>query len=199
MRRWENAGEFLVISARAGVGQRGGDFVGHQSPPWAPWVVGRGFRQGSPTCLTAQVAASMGFVLQLPSWQRPTAESLLYLRSRGPVDAQGGRGGTLGESLQAQVEGSESRWMWKLPEAGHGNQAVLPDTRRVLMLARLPEPWSSTNITFPPLCPLHFHPGVVLDSPGNASWGEEIEGIFSYNLNWLAEFIEFAGFSSFEK
>ena len=51
----------------------------------------------------------MGFVLQLPSWQRPTVESLLYLRNRGPVDAQGGRGGTLGESLQAQVEGSESR------------------------------------------------------------------------------------------
>lgn len=89
--------------------------------------------------------------------------------------------------------------MGKLPQGGRGDQAVLSDTLRVLMLARLPGPRSSANVTFPPLCSLHFHPGAVLDSAGNASWGEEIEGIFSYNLNWLAEFIQFAGFSSFEK
>ena len=87
--------------------------------------------------------------------------------------------------------------MGKLPEAGRGDQAVLPDILWGLLLARLPEPGSSTNTTFPALHPLHFRPGAILDSPGNASWGEEIEGIFSYNLNWLAEFIEFAGFSSF--
>lgn len=108
----------------------------------------------------------------------------------------GGGGGTLGESLQAQVEGSESHRMGKLPQGGRGDLAVLSDTLRVLMLARLPEPGSSANVTFPLLCPLHFHLGAVLDSAGNASWGEEIEGIFSYSLNWLAEFIQFAGFSS---
>lgn len=65
--------------------------------------------------------------------------------------------------------------MGKLPEAGRGDQAVLSDTLRGILLARLPESGSSTNITFHPLHPLHFHPGAVLDSPGNASWGEEIE------------------------
>lgn len=141
----------------------------------------------------------MGIVLQFPSWQRPPVEALLYLHNRCPVDAQGDRGrggGTLGESLQAQVEGSESHRMGKLPQGGRGDLAVLSDTLRVLMLARLPEPGSSANVTFPLLCPLHFHLGAVLDSAGNASWGEEIEGIFSYSLNWLAEFIQFAGFSS---
>lgn len=91
---------------------------------------------------------------------------------------------SLTEWESSQKLGVETRQCCRTPSGGSA-------------LARLPEPGSSTNITFPPLHLLHFHPGAVLDYPGNASWGEEIEGIFSYSLNWFAEFIEFAGFSSF--
>lgn len=129
----------------------------HQSPHWAPWLLGLGFREGSPTCLTAQVSPSKGFTLQLP-----TVKALLSLDTSCP----GGKSSGTGEAIEVVCRLRQKALNppeWEAPGVGRGDKSVLWASLRCSSWLRLPVPGSSTDAVFPLLYPLCFHPGTVPD------------------------------------